>query len=347
MTNLFGAAKRSSWAKFALYALGVLALYFPTLKHLIGFDWAKEDFNYCYLIPFVVLYLIWDKRDELSELVSRASWWGLLPFCLGLVVFYLGELGGEFFTLYISLWLVIVGLAWLHLGWEKIKTVWFAMAMMLGSFPLPDILNIRLTFGLKLISSQIGVALLQLYGMSAYREGNIIDLGFTQLQVVEACSGLRYLMPLLVLSLILAYWFRAHIWKRIFLVLSSIPIAIFVNSFRIAATGVLYGFLGPRAAEGFFHGFSGWLIFMLTIPVLLLEMWILRLLPPASAPGAGPRAPAYVAVGSTLNIRHSALPFIFAIVLLGGTLVLSHTIDFREKIPIGKSFKEFPAQVGE
>jgi hypothetical protein len=124
-------------------------------------------------------------------------------------------------------------------------------------------------------------------------------------------------------------------------------LAIFVNSFRIAATGVLYSFLGPRVAEGFFHSFSGWLIFMFTIPVLLLEMWILRLLPPASAPGTGPRPPADVVVDSTLNIKHSTLPFIFAIVLLGGTLVLSHTIDFREKIPIGKSFKEFPAQVGE
>ena len=110
--------------------------------------------------------------------------------CLGIALFWIGELGGEFFSLYISFWLVIVGLVWLHFGWEKLKTIWFPMvddARRCSRYRI--FINVRLTFGLKLISSQIGVAMLQLYGMSAYREGNIIDLGFTQLQVVEACSG--------------------------------------------------------------------------------------------------------------------------------------------------------------
>jgi len=238
--------------------------------------------------------------------------------------------------------------------------------------------------------------LLQLYGMSAYREGNVIDLGFTQLQVVEACSGLRYLMPLLVLSLILAYWYKAYIWKRIFLVLSSIPIAIFVNSFRIAATGILYSVWGASVAEGFFHGFAGWLIFMGTIPVLLVEMWVLGRLPPRTDRGtmddrsARTRDETEGSVSSvecrvtsdegsgtiktrgtmddrsarTMDAKESSTDnpksriqntkssffspvFIVAIVLLGSTLVLSKTIDFREKIPIKKPFSEFPGQVGE
>lgn len=337
---------------------GLVAVYHWALRWMIGHDWEEEDFNYCCLIPFVVLYLIWEKRDRLALLASRASWWGVVPLCLGVVLFWIGELAGEFFSLYISFWLVIVGLVWLHSGWEKLKTIWFPMAMILGMFPLPSIINVRLTFGLKLISSQIGVALLQLYGMSAYREGNVIDLGFTQLQVVEACSGLRYVMPLLILSLILAYWFKAHIWKKVFLVLSSIPIAIFVNSFRIAATGVLYSAWGPQVAEGFFHGFAGWLIFMCTVPILLLEMWVLRRLPPKGNADRGSR----IAERDEGNAQrgtpretvepHPKLSFlqpvfIVAVILLGSTLVLSTTIDFREKIPIKRSFKEFPVQVGE
>ncbi len=352
MTKVFKALGSASWGKLGLYALALAAVYYSTIRWLIGHDWAAEDFNYCYLIPLVVLYFMWEKKDKLSSLSSRISWTGIVPVCLGLILFWIGDLAGEFFSLYVSFWLVIVGLVWLHFGWEKLKTIWFAFVMMLGMFPLPNIINVRLTFGLKLISSQIGVALLQLYGMSAYREGNVIDLGFTQLQVVEACSGLRYVMPLLILSLMIAYWFKAHIWKRIFLVLSSIPIAIFVNSFRIAATGVLYSIWGASVAEGFFHGFSGWLIFMFTIPVLLVETWILAWLPPRERPhetkavghGGGESDP-------RLKTEYSKSPFfqpifVVAIILLVATFGLSRAVEFREKVPIKKPLSSLPLSVG-
>ena len=130
--------------------------------------------------------------------------------------------------------------------------------------------------------------MVHLYGMSGYREGNVIDLGFTQLQVVEACSGLRYLIPIMVLSLLLAYFFRAHLWKRIVLFVSSIPLAIVVNSLRIALTGILSSIWGAKVAEGFFHGFSGWLIFLFALAFLLLEMWVLKWLPPRTE-GRGTR----------------------------------------------------------
>ena len=182
MVKAFEGVKPSSWAKLGVYALGLSAVYYSTLVRLVGHDWQEEDFNYCYLIPVIVLYFIWEKRGRLVSLASRVSWSGIVLVCLGLVLFWIGDLAGEFFTLYISFWLVIVGLVWLHFGWEKLKTIWFSMLMILGMFPLPNILNVRLTLGLKLISSQLGVAMLQLYGMSAYREGNVIDLGFTQLQ---------------------------------------------------------------------------------------------------------------------------------------------------------------------
>ena len=240
-----------------------------------------EDYSHCALVPFVVLYLLWEKRREIAATPSEPSWTGLVPF--GIVSVFSGSvsLAASIFTLYMSFWFAVVGLIWLHLGWEKIKTIWFSLVMMLAMFPFPNFINTRITLQLRLISSKLGVWMLHLYGMSAYREGNVIDLGFTQLQVVDACSGLRYVMPLMVLSLLLAYWFKAHWWKRVVLFLSSIPLAIFVNSFRIAATGVLYSMFGAQVAEGFFHGFSGWLIFMFAIPCLLLEMWVLRRIPPS------------------------------------------------------------------
>lgn len=356
MTRIFVAVRPSSWVKLGILALATVAIYYGTLGHLMGFDWPMEDFNYCYVVPFIVLYLMWEKRESLARLPSVPSRMGFLPLVVGLLLFWLGDLGGEFFTLYISLWLVLVGLLWAHFGWEKIKTIWFALVIMLGMFPLPSMIIVRLTLGLKLISSQLGVDLLHLYGMPAYREGNVIDLGFAQLQVVEACSGLRYVMPLAILSLVLAYWNKVHIWKRLFLIASSVPIAVGVNSFRIALTGILYSVWGEGVAEGFFHGFSGWLIFMCTIPILVLEMWILRKLPPREGKGlaVGKNEAETGGAGkdrSTAGMRR--LPplihttFVTALVLLCGTAVLSRAVEFRERVPLKKPLSSLPLAIGE
>ena len=178
----------------------ILAAYSSTLKFLIMHDWALEDYSHCFLIPFVFLYLLWEKRHELAVTPAEKSWIGFIPLALGILLFWLGELGGEYFTTYISLWLVFSGLLWIHLGWQKIKIMAFPLFVLLAMFPFPNFINSKLLLKLKLLSSQIGVSLLQLYGMSAYREGNIIDLGFTQLQVVDACSGLRYVLPSFVIE---------------------------------------------------------------------------------------------------------------------------------------------------
>lgn len=218
MIDYFRKIKSTSWLKGILYGFIISVTYFSALKQLIIHDWAREDYSHCYLIPIVFLYLLWEKREQLASIPSATSWLGFIPFALGIFMFWLGELGGELFSLYISMWLVVIGLLWLHLGWEKIKSMAFALFVLLTMFPFPNFLNNKILLNLKIISSQIGVYMLQLYGMSAYREGNVIDLGFTQLQVVDACSGLRYVIPLLVLSLLLAYWFKAAMWKRIVLV---------------------------------------------------------------------------------------------------------------------------------
>jgi exosortase D (VPLPA-CTERM-specific) len=343
--------KPVSWFKGLLCVIIIVATYNGALKWLILRDWAKEDYSYCWLIPFVVLYLIWEKRAELASAPSVPSWWGLIPFGLGILFFWLGELGGEFFTMYLSFWLVVVGIYWLHFGWAKTKAIWFALVMMLAMFPFPNFVNVRISVALKLLSSQLGVWMLRLYGMSAYREGNVIDLGFTQLQVADACSGLRYLIALMILSLILAYWFKAPLWKKAALFLSSIPITIVANSFRIASTGVLYNLWGPAVAEGFFHGFSGWLIFMFPLLVLLLEMWILKKIgknevkAKPSHPGIPPKE--QKEESGVLPRFFRPPQFVMAIALLAITLGLSQGVEFREKIPIKQPLNRFPLQVGE
>ncbi len=366
-----------SWIKAGTYGALLFLVYYSSLYWLVFNDWAMEDYSHCGLIPFVILYLLWEKRQKIAAIPSETSWTGLAPFCVGLCFFWLGELAGEFFSLYISFWFVVVGLVWLHLGWKKIKTIGFALAIMVAAFPFPNFITTRITFQLRLISSKLGIWMLHLYGMSAYREGNVIDLGFTQLHVVDACSGLRYVIPLAVLGLLLAYGFKAHWWKRVILFLSSIPFAIFVNSFRIAVTGILYSVFNTKVAEGFFHGFSGWFIFMFAIPCLLLEMWILRKIPPREQremrnakcesledkmklefQNTGQR-------NGNLKKRENGIKadensvrfvlysvfrdqrFIIALATLLLTFGLSHGIEFRQKIPISKPFNQFPIQIGE
>jgi exosortase D (VPLPA-CTERM-specific) len=340
--------------KIFLYGILLTGLYYSTVIQMKS-RWRLPEFNYCYLIPFVVLYLIWERRDRLATIPSEPSWKGIIPLALGLAFFWLGELGGEYFTLYLSVWLVVIGLCWMHLGWKKLKVIGFALIFILTMFPPPYFINIRLMLTLRLISSKLGVFLIQLYGLPVTREGNIIDLGFAQLQVVEACSGLNSLISLLVLSLLLAYFFKAHLWKRCVVVLSSIPLAIFTNSLRIAVTAILFRHFGSEVAQGFFHGFSGLLIFLLCVPLLVIEIKILAKLPPVKRISSANSTENRTLIGSPhqreRGIFHSKVMFqpvfIVAVLLLGVTLALSQGVDFREKIPANKSVAQFPLEIGE
>ena len=151
----------------------------------------------------------------------------------------------------------------------------FPISYLFTSIPLPVFLYASLSSQLQLWSSALGVGFLHLVGVTAFRDGNVIDLGPVQLQVIEACSGIRYLLPLTSLALLCAYLFKDRMWKRVVLVLSSIPISIVVNGFRIGMIGVLVEWYGQDAAEGFYHLFEGWVLFMASLGLLILEMWVL------------------------------------------------------------------------
>ena len=355
-----------------VYAGLLAGIYYSTFKWLAVKDWARDDYSASMLIPLVAIYLIWEKRGALSHIPSKGSWVGILVMVVGFLLLWMGELGGEYFSIYYSSWLLLVGLCLLHLGWRKLKVIAFPIVLLLAMFPLPHFIHGKLSFQLKLVSSHLGVKMMQWLGMTAYREGNVIDLGFTQLQVVDACSGLRYLIPLIILGLIIAYYYRGVWWKRGLLVLSTIPIAVLVNSLRIASVGVLYPVWGPKVAEGFFHDFSGWFIFMLTVGFLMFFMWVLKKLPPrrpkpakdsVDSSGKEFAAASYAAGGvndaqskkggnqlpaeSSAILRDLAAPkFIAAGCLLAVTLAISLGVEFHEKLPMNRPLSEFPVSSG-
>jgi len=344
--------KPVSWIKFTLYGLLLLGIYHSAFTWLETHDWEREAYSYCWLIPPVVLFLIWLKRDELASTPSEPSWAGLVPICVGIVLFWLGELGGEYFTLYFSFWLVLVGICLLHLGRQKLKIIGFALFFILTMFPVPNFINNRVILQLRLISSKLSVAMIQAYGLPVARQGNIIDLGFTKLQVVDACSGLRSLIPLIVLCLLIVYFYKDHIWKRSVLLFSTIPLSIVTNCMRIAMTAILYKYFGAGVAEGFFHEFLGLLIFATCILVLLIEMKILGKLPPVQSKTTSESKETDTTTSGNNPGSHNKKVskyglllqpmFVVAVILLGATLALSNTVDFHEKIPAKKIWTNFP-----
>ena len=351
--------KSSGWIQAGIYAILIYCIYSSSLQWLVRNDWERDGYSYGYLIPFVVLYLLWLKRKEFQALEPKPSWMGLVFLIPGLFFFWLGELAGIFLTLYVSMWFVLVGLCWLHFGWKKLKIIGFPLIFLLTMFPLPAFLNTKLMLQLRLISSKLGVAIIKLYGLPVYREGNIIDLGFTQLQVVEACSGLHSLISLFVLCLLLVYFFKDYWWKRLVLLASSIPLSIITNSMRIAMTAILFSYFGEKVAQGFFHGFSGLLIFAFCIPVLLLEMKILGKLPPRddkpSLETDDEHDDKMLAGDYSVNVNAERARgiaflgqpvFITALVLLVANLLLSGSVEFREKIPAKRSLNQFPLAIG-
>ncbi len=272
--------------KMILFVSLLFGIYNASLMQLVH-GWGG-DYSYAYIIPFVCIYIAWEKRKELFALPNEMASFGLIPLIFGIALYWIGELGGEFFTLYVSFWLSLVGIVWVTTGYRVLRSIVFPLFLLITVFRIPNFLYNKISVQLQLLSSEFGVFLLRLIGHSAYREGNIIDLGFTQLQVIDACSGLRYIIPLLVLSIIITYFIKQPLWKKVFLVLSALPLAILVNSIRISLTGIVSETWGRKAAEGFFHDFSGWLIFMVSFGVLLGETWAVSRFPTVQIPPTPP-----------------------------------------------------------
>jgi exosortase D (VPLPA-CTERM-specific) len=255
-------------------------MYADSLAFLFGRWSGSEDYSHGMFVPLISLFLIWKARNRIAVAGAENSWWGLVVISAGLLLYWIGEFATLYVLQHVSLWMVIVGLIIASIGVRGARPIAFPLAYLLTSIPFPVFLYASLSTQLQLWSSALGVGYLQLVGVTAFHDGNVIDLGPVQLQVIEACSGIRYLLPLTSLALLCAYLFKDRMWKRVVLVLSSIPISIVVNGFRIGMIGMLVEWYGQGAAEGFYHLFEGWLLFMASLGLLILEMLMLASIGP-------------------------------------------------------------------
>ena len=243
------------------------------------FQWTTfADYSHGLLILPIAVYLGWLKRDALKRAEVGTDWKALPFLLLSGLLFLAGELGAELFTSRVAMLLLVVGAAWLVYGPEAIKILRFPLAFLLLMFPLPGFIYRNLTFDLQLFASIGSVHLLHLLGISAFQEGNMIDVGFSRLQIAEACSGLRYVFPLLTVGLLFAYLGQRALWKRLVLVGATIPIAIAANILRVSGTAVIGVYWGSEAARGFFHSFSGWAVFLVcTVLFCVLHLALKRI----------------------------------------------------------------------
>lgn len=248
----------------ALLTVGALlwALYGDILVRMAVQWYEDPDYSHGFLVPLLSAYFVWERRRRLAALPPRPDLLGAVLLTAGLLALILGVGGAELYLQRSSLLVVLAGLALLLLGREHLRVLAFPILFLAFMVPLPAIVVNAVAFPLQLVAAKTATFCLFNLGVPVLREGNVILLPGTRLEVAEACSGIRSLQALLALGCLYAYFFESVWWKRGLLVLLAVPIAIVANAFRVAGTGLLAQAWGTEAAEGFYHGFSGWLVFV-------------------------------------------------------------------------------------
>ena len=249
---------------------GVVWLYGGALSSLVQ-QWASDDdYSHGFFVLPLAVFFVWERRHALGGAASRPGVAGLALLGASLAVFIAGTLGAELFLTRISLLGVLGGAILFVWGRDHFRILLFPLAFLLLMIPLPAIVFNQTAFPLQLLASRVGETAIAAAGIPVLREGNVLHLAHANLEVAEACSGIRSLISLLMLGVVLGYFTEPRNGGRIAIAVATVPIAIVANASRVAGTGIASHWLGPAAAEGFFHTFSGWLMFVVAFAGLLV-----------------------------------------------------------------------------
>lgn len=308
-------APRQNFWKPLLLAAALLFAYASVLARLGRFWWNDENYSHGLLVPFIIAYIIWSERETLARAPQRAApLWGTVLVVVALLMLWLGTAGAEIFTQRMSLVVMLAGVVAYFWGFRLVRLVAVPLLLFLLAVPIPEIIFNKIAFPLQLFASRCAVASMQLFDIPVLRQGNVIELmplgssTTKKLEVVEACSGIRSLMTLVTLAVVFAYfthpnddksadkngnatsndhstagrgrfaWLKSYgSWRSLILVLSAVPIAIITNAGRVSGTGILAHYYGTRVADGFFHEFSGWVVYIAAFLLLFALGWLLDL----------------------------------------------------------------------
>jgi len=269
-------ARRMWWWGTASLAVLVLLLYRDIFAALVRQWWNDPNFSHGFFVPVIAAYLVWEKRKTLTALPVKPAWWGLAVMVGAVVILLLGVFGAELFLSRSSFIFLMAGMVILFLGWDHFRALIFPWCFLFLMVPLPTLMMNEVTLPLQFFASSLATSLLSLVGVPVLRDGNVIQLPTMSLQVVEACSGIRSLVSLITLAVVYAYLLEKGKVIRVLLVLAAVPIAIAANGLRIMGTGLTGMYWSPDKAEGFFHEFSGWLIFVMSLLMLFAVHQALR-----------------------------------------------------------------------
>ncbi|HEV3276142.1 MAG TPA: exosortase A [Terriglobia bacterium] len=257
------------WWGAAALAILVGFLYKDIFFALVRQWWDDPDFSHGFVVPVVSAWLVWQRKETVTRLPLKPSWWGLAVMVGAMGVLLLGIFGAELFLSRSSFIFLLAGMVIFFLGWAQFRALIFPWAFLFLMVPIPTIVMNELTLPLQFMASNLATNLLRLVGVPVLREGNVIQLPTMSLEVVEACSGIRSLVSLITLATVYSYLLERNKLIRVLLVVSALPIAIAANGLRIMGTGLTGIYWSPDKAEGFFHEFSGWVIFVLSLLMLL------------------------------------------------------------------------------
>jgi exosortase D (VPLPA-CTERM-specific) len=276
----------TSFVAVLLAVLSLIAISKDGVSSLFS-AWTRPEYSHGYIIPLIAVFLFL-QRSSIATLAAEPKFGKILAVgisVVGVLTTVLGNLAGIPDIVTYGLLITIAGLILSVTGLRRGLVLWPAWFYLIFMLPLPNFIYWPLSIKLQFLSSDIGVRIIQLLNIPVYLDGNIIDLGVYKLQVAEACNGLRYLFPLMSFGFLFAIIYNGSWWKKLILMLSTIPITIGMNSFRIGVIGVLVNSFGIGQAEGFLHLFEGWVIFLVCVLLLLGEAKLLRLVGSSSVRG--------------------------------------------------------------
>lgn len=306
--SVFAFPTKHLWRILAvLLALGFA---YATVLTKLGHDWwSDENYSHGLLIPFIIGFILWSQRDRLARASQRPQVLvGLGAVSFALLALWAGTAGAELYLQRTSLVLILAGTILYFWGFSLLRLLLVPLFLLLLAIPIPAIIFNKIAFPLQLFASRCAVWAMTVFDIPVLRQGNVIELmplgarETKKLEVVEACSGIRSLMTLVTLAVVFAYFTHPrhddHVnpgdenasdsvsaglsrlksygfWRSVVIVLSAVPIAIFTNALRVSGTGVLSRYYGTRVADGFFHSFSGWVIYVVAFLLLFGVGWLL------------------------------------------------------------------------
>jgi exosortase len=254
-----------------LLLVAVLGVLYASVVKLLVYQWYNDaDYSHGFLVPLLSAYLIWQRRDKLRQIPRRPSWWGMVIVAFSLGLLFLGSLGAELSLARLSMLGTLCGLIVYFAGGAMLRAMAFPIAFLLFAIPIPVVVYNEIVFPLQFIASKFATRVLEMLNLfPVMREGNVLILPHMSLEVVEACSGIRSLMSLLALAAGYGYLVEKSVVVRWFLIVAMIPLAIISNGTRVMITAIMANYIGPKAAEGFMHEFSGWVIFVVATVMFL------------------------------------------------------------------------------